>query len=47
MDGIFSNESLIIREMQIKTIPPHISQNGQMLERMWRKVNLPTLLVGT
>ena len=48
--------SLIIREMQIKTtmISPHTSKDGhhpkdkqqQMLVRLWRKGNSPTLLVG-
>ena len=47
--------SLIIREMQIKktTMRYHTSENGhhqkvykQMLERVWRKGNLATLLVG-
>ena len=47
--------SLIIRELQIKTTvnndSSHTSQNGhhkkiykQMLERVWRKGNPPTLL---
>jgi len=49
--------SLIIREMQIKTtmheVPTHVSQKGcyqkinkQMLERVWRKRDPLTLLVG-
>ena len=49
--------SLAIREMQIKTIieiPPHTIENGhhkqsnkqQVLERLWRKGNPSTLLVG-
>ena len=47
--------SLVIREMQIKTtISSHIRQNGyhqkihkqQILERVWRERNPPTLFVG-